>query len=163
MTAANVAIVDPRAPDLIFAAAKDDLDWGIAWCTLREGMHPENIRRLTRKSMDGDGWLSWIRVKNETPARALVPPDERPRMTAFLALSKPSRVTIWARASALTERAGFAGGPRVLRKTFILNELRRFRGRADAIDLVSARARCRRETVIRHYLDLEQWERAYGT
>ncbi len=157
----DMAIFDPKAPDRILVAAQDDLDWGIAWCCVREGMHPEQIRRLSTRNFDGE-WLQWIRVKNEAPRRTLVPELDRERLRAFLKVPKPSRKTIWDRAKKMVARAGYKGGPRVLRKTFILNELRRFRDRHDALDLVAVRAGCRRETVIQHYLDLRQWEQAYA-
>lgn len=159
----NLAIFDPEAPAKILAAAQDDLDWGIAWCCVREGMHPKNIEALSQRNLDREGWLQWIRVKNAAPRRTLVPPRDLERLGRFLTLSKPSRVTIWKRAVALCLRAGFQdGGPRVLRKTFILNELRRYRDRADCIDLVAMRAGCRRETIMQYYLDLNQWEAVHG-
>jgi hypothetical protein len=153
--------MDPRAPEKLLAAARDDLDWGIAWCCVREGMHPEQIRRLGPMNLDREGWLQWIRVKNAEPRRTLVDLRDRERLTRFLALDKPSVVTIWKRMVALTRRAGFDGGPRVLRKTYILNELRRLKDHPDKIDLVALRAGCSRKTLLQFYLDLDQWEQAY--
>ena len=155
----NLALFDVAAPNRILAAARDDLDWGIAWCCVREGMHPTNVARLTPKNMDEEGWLQWIRVKNAAPRRTLVPEADRARLRIFLALDKPTRKTMWLRMDQLIRRAGFpGGGPRVLRKTFILNELRRFQGRTDVFLLVAQRAGCTVGVVVQHYLDLEQWE-----
>jgi len=156
--------MDPRAPEKLLAAARDDLDWGIAWCCVKEGMHPEQIRGLgpNNLSKNPEGWwLEWIRVKNAEPRRTMIAPRDRERLETFLRLDKPSVVTIWKRAVALTRRAGFDGGPRVLRKTYILNELRRLKDHPDKIDLVALRAGCSRKTLLQFYLDLDQWERAY--
>ncbi len=163
-----MALFDPRAPERILAAAEDELDWGIAWCCVREGMHPHNLVRLRPKNLDErEGWLQWVRAKNQAPRRTLVPVADRERLASFLRLlakDPPSVKTVWARARLMVARAGFEGGPRVLRKTFILNELRRLLpgGRPDVMDLVAMRAGCKRETVAQYYLDLNQWEEAYG-
>lgn len=159
----NTAIFDEAAPTKIIAAARDVLDWGIAWCCVVEGMHPHDVIRLRPGNLDSQGFLRWSRAKNRHPRSAMVPEGDRPKMQDFLEhLRKkaPSRQTVHARARALTARAGYAGGPRVLRKTAILQDLRRQMGRADMLDLVAARAGCKRETVIMYYLDLQQWERA---
>jgi hypothetical protein len=162
----NTGIADPAAPGRILAAAADLLDWGIAWCCVLEGMHPTQIIRLRSPAFDGQ-MLHWIRVKNEKPRRTLIGPEDKERLLQFLALmdrpaTRPTRKTIWQRSRLMVARAGFEGGPRVLRKTFILNELRKHRGRADMMDLVAIRAGCTRETVAQHYLDLDQWEGLYG-
>lgn len=154
----NLAIFDPEAPAKILAAARDDLDWGIAWTILREGMHPEQIRRLRPDNLKGGEWLVWRRVKNENPRQAFVPQADRERMGRFLAWDKPSRVTIWHRAVAMASRAGYEANPRELRHTAILNWLREYAGRNDALDLTAARAGCSREVVSRYYISLRQWE-----
>lgn len=155
----NLAIFDPDAPKRIFAAARDDLDWGIAWCILREGMHPEQIRRLKVSDVKGD-WLTWVRVKNKKPRQAIILDGDRERLISFLEMGKPTRKTIWLRSKDMTHRAGYDAGPRELRKTAILNWIRDYRGRQDMMDLVAARAGCTVQTVIRYYLDLTQWEEA---
>ncbi len=153
----NLALFDPEAPAKILAAAQDDLDWGIAWTILKEGMHPEQIRRLRPDNLKGE-WLVWKRVKNENPRQAFVPEADRERMTAFLKMLKPSKVTIWARAKAMTHRAGYDANPRELRHTAILNWLREYGDRHDALDLVAARAGCSKEVIARYYISLRQWE-----
>lgn len=153
----NLALFDPEAPAKILAAVQDDLEWGIAWCILREGMHPEQIRRLKPADLKGE-WLVWRRVKNENPRQAFVPEGERGRMGRFLAAERPSRVTIWSRTVALCRRAGYEANPRELRHTAILNWLREYAGRNDALDLAAARAGCSREVVSRYYISLRQWE-----
>ena len=163
----NIGIADPEATAKIIAAAGEDLmNWGIAWCCATEGMHPTQVLRLRSANFDGE-WLQWIRVKNQAVRRTLVSPVDRARLVTFLALmdkagTRPTRKTIWLRCRKLVARAGFEGGPRVLRKTFILGELRRHKGRPDMMDLVAVRAGCRRDTVAQHYLDLLQWEELYG-
>lgn len=159
----NSAIFQEEAPQRILAAARDTLDWGIAWCCGIEGMHPHDLIRLRPKNLDGQGFLRWFRAKNRQPRSAMVPEADRPRMAVLLQLlakSPPTTKTVWMRARSLTARAGYQGGPRVLRKTAILNDLRRQKGRSDQMDLVAARAGCKRETVIMYYLELQQWEEA---
>src|SRR4030067_514032 len=137
----NLAVFDPDAPARILAAAQDDLDWGIAWCILREGMHPTQIVRLGPDSLHGD-WLVWKRVKNEKPRQAFVAAEVRDRMVRFLQMRKPTRKTLWVRTIAMTRRAGYDATPRELRKTAILNWIREFRGRQDMMALIAARAGC---------------------
>lgn len=165
--AENVAIFDAEAPARILAAARDTLDWGIAWCCGTEGMHPHDVIRLRPGNLDSQGFLRWSRAKNAHPRSALISATDLPRMREFLELMRrkaPTRQTIHARARALTERAGYAGGPRVLRKTAILADLRRYLAepspRPDMMDLVAARAGCKRDTVAMYYLDLRSWEAA---
>ena len=155
----NLALFDPDAPARILAAAQDDLDWGIAWCLLREGMHPTQILRLKPGDLHGD-WLRWKRVKNEKPREAFVLDGDKQRMELFLAMQKPTRKTIWMRAVSMSRRAGYDATPRELRKTAILNWIREYRGRNDMMDLIAARAGCSREVVARFYLSLTQWEEA---
>lgn len=155
----NLAIFDPDAPDRILAAAQDDLEWGIAWCILREGMHPTQIIRLEPKNLKGP-WLTWKRVKNEKPREAFINDGDLPRISAFLKMPKPTRKTIWLRAVAMSRRAGYDATPRELRKTAILSWIRQYKGRQDMMDLIAARAGCSKDTVARFYLSLTQWEEA---
>lgn len=155
----NLAIFDPDAPARIFAAAQDDLDWGIAWCILNEGMHPTQIVRLKSSDIKGN-WLMWKRVKNEKPRQAPVLPEDRIRLESFLAMQKPTRKTIWVRTVAMCRRAGYDATPRELRKTAIINWLRLYKDRKDTMDLISARAGCSKEVLAQHYLSLTQWEEA---
>lgn len=155
----NLAIFDPDAPDRILAAAKDDLEWGIAWCLLKEGMHPTQIIRLKPSDLQGT-WLRWKRVKNEKPREAFVNDGDRERFASFLAMKKPTRKTIWLRTVAMARRAGYDATPRELRKTAILSWIRMYRGRQDMMDLIAARAGCSKEVVARFYLSLTQWEEA---
>ena len=155
----NLAIFDPDAPARILAAAQDETDWGIAWCLLKEGMHPTQIVRLSGKNLHGD-WLTWKRVKNERPREAFVPKDDQTRLLAFLENHKPTRKTMWLRVIAMSRRAGYDATPRELRKTAILGWIREYRGRQDMMALVAARAGCSQDTVARYYLSLTQWEAA---
>lgn len=159
-TRPNYAIFDPKAPARLIAAAADDYEWGLAWLILNEGMHPAQIRKLGPKNFDETtGMLQWVRVKNERPRHTLIPDGDRERLVQFLRSRKLSTVTTWSRITKLGLRVGYPATPRNLRKTFIINELRRFHDRPDCLDLVAARAGCTKAVVIQHYLDLEQWTR----
>lgn len=157
----NVAIFDSHAPDRILAATENDVDWCLAWFMLNEGMHPEQIRRLKPDNFAANGMLMWKRVKNKQPMSSIIPPQDLPRLREFIEKfhKKPlTRETIWSRIVKLNARAGYWGGPRVLRKTFILNELRR---RPREFEFVALRAGCSESVVKEHYLLLDQWNRVH--
>ncbi len=164
----EAAIYDPEARSKILniAATRDIHDWGIAYCCLTFGMHPEQIRTLGPDFLDKDtGRLAWKRVKNRRFMGFFVPEQDREKLSHFLeAIQKRplAREVIWRRMKKLTTLAGYKGGPRVLRKTFILNELRRYADNPAALDFVAARAGCSKDVVIQHYLDLCQVDQVFG-
>lgn len=145
---------------LAFLAECGDLEFVPCWLMLRCGMHTHDIVYRDNLYFDGQ-WLQYKRCKTGRPRKFLIPPDVVPRLVKWL--ERGRRLTpdgYHKMVRRVGERAGLGTSitPMSLRHTFGLQELRRYRRRADAIDLVAASMGCTRAVVVRYYIELQQWE-----
>ncbi len=157
----KVAIFEPEKQEALLRACSET-EFIPVWLMMRCGMHIEDIvNRNEHFRFDGT-WLLWRRSKTGRPRKVAVPPDVAPRLERWL--KKGKRLThngYHKLVRRVGERAGLGRDitPMTLRHTFGLEMLRRYRNRADAIDLVATMMGATPSVVRRYYVDLTQWER----
>jgi integrase len=136
------------------------------------GMHPENLRRLkagderTKGDKITTDILLFNRAKNDEPRRQLLNKD------VALVLHKACERGVFKISNRAYEQiCEYMGNksiphyqtrpisPLTLRHTYILNMLKEYRGKNDALDYVSKKAGCTRGVVIQNYIDLEDWQK----
>lgn len=160
----KTAIQEESDQSALFSACESDSEFIPIWLMMRCGMHSYDVANAkTKLSVEGQ-FLTWKRAKNSRPRREIVPSDVMPRLKWWLARGKkltPRGYNLLAHR--IGERTGHPEcSPMVLRKTFCLQELRRFMKMnpqpPDLIGLVATKMGCDRSVVQENYIDLIQWE-----
>ncbi len=159
------AVFDIENQELIRRACDNDTERVLIYLMMDLGLHPDNVRKLTRNNLlEGIEGMSmqYRRSKNAQPMSSLIPKEIAEALRAFVKKRKKRSAT--RNYNRIVHKVGARVGipeisPRWLRKTCCINELRKFRDQPDRMDLVATRMGCRRETVARYYLELDQWER----
>lgn len=155
------AILDPRKRKSLIEACETDREFVVIWLFLNTGVHPRNLGKWTPKNLDEDDWLQWKRVKTAKPRRELLPHDVGEKVRAFLNnnFRPKNRTSLWEICRDVGLRAGIKGcSPMMLRHTFCITELERLRDHPERFDLIAIKMGCRKDTVMRNYLDLVDWE-----
>lgn len=157
----KVALFNERDQERLLEACTER-EFVPIWLGLRLGMHSHDVLGKDKLHLEGE-WLSWKRCKTGRPRKFLVPPDVLPRLERWFASGrKYSRDGYRQVIRRVGERIGIPSlSSMSLRHSFAIHELRKYRDRADAIDLVAASMGCRRETLMSNYLDLLQWEHVH--
>lgn len=146
-------------------AAKCQRDQVITFLMLAFGMHNKNVRELVPKNItigQVSGLLEFRRVKNQR------------YRSENLSLHQAQIILKWVKSRKLnkTNRTyeniceymgqvldDYPGkvSPMTLRHTFVFNMLKKYWMDPDKMDLVAFKAGCHRNTVMRNYIDFDDW------
>ena len=176
----KIAIYDNEDVIKLLNAPKTRTDQVRLFCMVRFGTHPKNLRAWKPGEniilTETEGLIRYLRAKNSRPMRFIIPRGQAAVIRQVAARPKGLNISNQQYEQVCHEAQELSGvdypgriSPLTLRHTFILNELKRNMqmhqaGRlpGDIIDLTAAAAGCTRETVMGHYLSLEQWAGMHG-
>ena len=159
------AIFDPSDQKALLGACESDGEYIPIWLMMNCGMHPSDVSKSTKKIAVHGHYIEWKRAKNENPRREPIPLLLSGRLENWLKRGKKlTREGYWHLVGRVGERVGHPEySPSTLRRTFGLNELRRFNTMRnpppDIFKLVAKKMGCSEKVVRDYYIELTDWER----
>jgi integrase len=159
------AIFDTKVQEALLTGADPVTELAPIWLMMKTGMHPENLKRLTKNSIEHDEqgwWLQFKRAKNDKPRRELLPDKIGPVIDEWIRRrGRPkTHQGYWDMARRVGLRIGLKGiSPMTLRHTACIIFLRQYRDHTDRLMLIATRMGCSQDIVAKNYIDMDEWER----
>jgi len=154
----KTAIFDPEKQKILLEACGES-ELIPVWLMLN-GVHRHDVAYRDGFEFDGE-FISYHRCKNSKVRRVFVPERFRAKFVNWMEHGKRRSPDALNR---LVHRVGVRAGlgrtisPMTLRHSHALNTLRKYSHRGDALDLTAMLMGCKKEILMRNYLDESQWE-----